>query len=162
MSTFKIILIGTLVSLMVVSACERYDLLKVADDASANAPAVPAVELTPEVTFSKLRGAFRNPIFKDFSKLQSITQNRHYLAFLSQEYPAAKSFKSFDDFLETVKPQSERYLPFLKTFLKDPTDEDITMAHQIAQEYKSVNALQYEILNEQGDLLDVRLTRHHR
>ncbi len=106
-------------------------------------------QLTPKEIFSKLRGLFQTPMLSgDLQKLQDLTENESYLDFLSQEYPAEGPFQTFDAFLETAPPDSQRYLPFLKKFIEHPTVEDITILHQITHGYRNANATQHHILND--------------
>lgn len=101
-------------------------------------------ELTHGDTFSKLKLLFPHRMLDEkFQTLRELTTTRTYLDFLSQEYPAEKPFQTFDAFLETAPPDSQRYLPFLKEFIENPTDEDITFLHQITQGYRNANAIQH-------------------
>ena len=103
-------------------------------------------EFILEDTFSKIKVLFPHRMLDEkFQTLQELTVTRTYLDFLSQEYSAEKSFQTFDAFLETAPPDSERYLPFLKEFIENPTAEDITLFHQITHGYRNANALQYHL-----------------
>ena len=104
-------------------------------------------ELTPEETFSKLKALFPHRMLdENFQTLQALTATRTYLDFLSQEYPTAEAFQTYDVFLETAPPDSQRYLPFLQERLENPTDEDITTFHYITQGLRNANALQHHLV----------------
>ena len=101
-------------------------------------------ERTHGDTFSKLKLLFPHRMLDEkFQTLRELTATRTYLDFLSQEYPAEKPFQTFDAFLETAPPDSQRYFPFLKEFIENPTAEDITLLHQITQGYRNANAVQH-------------------
>ena len=147
--SFYKILCSFLFVLLGLSACNENVLLEPEVNVLETEQKQNGKKFTPKETFTKLRGLFLNPMLSgDLQKLQDLTKNESYLDFLSQEYPAEGPFQTFDAFLETAPPDSQRYLPFLKKFIEHPTVEDITILHQITHGYRNANATQHHILND--------------
>ena len=146
--SFYKILCSFLFVLLALSACNENVLLKPEVNVLETEQEQNVKKLTPNETFTKLRGLFLNPMLSgNLKKLQQLTETKDYLDFLSQEYPVEKPFQTFDAFLETVPPDSERYLLFFKKFIENLTDKDIAIIHQMVREYRNINALQYDLLS---------------
>ena len=149
-----------IICIFAMTACQQEDPLQPEDNTPVNTSTETVdnetpIIITPEATFAALRKTFKNPMLKDFQKLKEITQNEHYLAFLAQEYPTQEPFHNFDEFIQVVEPPRERYLPFLKTITRNPTDEDFTIFHFLVDETKESNAILYHVLLKAENLVKI-------
>ena len=100
-----------------------------------------ATEPTPaEKTFARLRNQFPQPIVDaDFTTLRKVVNSDAYLEFLAAEFPTDAPFQTFEAYLEEAPPDTERYLPFLKKWVGNPTPEDVEVIQWLTGEYREVN-----------------------
>ncbi len=104
------------------------------------APEPIATKPTPENTFARLRNLFPLPIVNaDFTTLRKVLDSDTYLDFLTQEFPTEEPFQTFEAYLEVASPDEERYLPFLKKWVGNPTAEDVELIHWLTGKYREVN-----------------------
>ena len=93
-----------------------------------------------ERTFARLRNQFPQPIVDaDFTLLRKVVNSDAYLDFLAAEYPTDAPFQTFEAYLESASPDEERYLPFLKKWVGNPTPEDVEVIQWMTGEYRELN-----------------------
>ena len=156
----KLSWILAIICIFAITACQQEDPLQPEDNTPVNTSTETVdnetpIIITPEATFAALRKTFKNPMLKDFQKLKEITQNEHYLAFLAQEYPTQEPFHNFDKFIQAIGPPRERYLPFLKNIIENPTDDDFDIFHYIIEEFRATEVLLYLALSKPGNLIKI-------
>ena len=97
--------------------------------------AVPVANLE-ERTFSKLRAAFPGPLLDENLKtLHALANSDIYLAFLSRISKQVKPFQTFDEFLDTTPPDTEKEIrPIFKQHLPHLiiNDQDIASFYELA------------------------------
>lgn len=102
-------------------------------------------------TFVRLRNLFPPPIVDaDFTTLREVTNSQPYLDFLAQEFPTEKPFQTFETYLEAAAPDEERYLPFLKKWVGNPTRKDVELIQWLTGKYREVNLHIFRIEFRQG------------
>ena len=108
-----------------------------------------ATKPTPEDTFAKLKTLFPKPIFdEEFATLNEVTSSKIYLDFLAQEYQTEKPFKTLVEYLNVAQPDPERYESFLKEFIGNANEEDISIIHQMTLRYRCANAILYQMVHD--------------
>ena len=97
--------------------------------------AVPVANLE-ERTFFKLRAAFPGPLLDENLKtLQTLANSDIYLEFLSRVSKRVKPFQTFDEFLGTIPPDTEKKIrPIFKQHLPHLVinDQDIANFYELA------------------------------
>ena len=109
-----------------------------------------------ERTFARLRNQFPQPIVDaDFTLLRKVVNSDTYLAFLTAEYPTDEPFQTFEAYLEDAPPDEERYLPFLKQWVGNPTPEDVEVVQWMTGKYRELNLhifrIEFRQVDQQGD-----------
>ena len=97
--------------------------------------AVPVANLE-ERTFSKLRAALPGPVLdQNLKTLQTLANSDIYLEFLSRVSKQVKPFQTFDEFLDTTPPDTEKKIrPIFKQRLPHLVinDQDIASFYELA------------------------------
>ncbi len=97
--------------------------------------ALPVANLE-ERTFSKLRTTFQGPLLDENLKtLQTLANSDIYLEFLSRVSKQVKPFQTFDEFLDTTPPDTEKKIrPIFKQHLPHLVinDQDIASFYELA------------------------------
>ena len=105
------------------------------------APEPIATKPTPaEDTFEALRRKHPTVILDDnFVTLREVTASDIYMEFLTQEYPTDEPFQTYAAYLQVAPPDPGRYLPFLETWIGEPTDDDIAAVHRMTERFRETN-----------------------
>ncbi len=104
-----------------------------------------------ERTFARLRNQFPQPIVdEDFTLLRKVVNSDTYLAFLTAEFPTDEPFQTFEAYLEEAPPDEERYLPFLKKWVGNPTPEDVEVIQWMTGKYREMNLHLFRVKFRQG------------
>jgi len=93
-------------------------------------------------TFARLRNMFPNAILDDdFQTLREVTASKTYLDFLRHAHPTAEPFQTYEEYLQVAPPDAERYLPFLKEWVGNPTAEDVEVLHRMTRVSREANLI---------------------
>ena len=104
-----------------------------------------------ERTFARLRNQFPQPIVDaDFTLLRKVVNSDTYLAFLTAAFPTDEPFQTFEAYLEDAPPDEERYRPFLKKWVGNPTPEDVEVIQWMTRKYRELNVQLFRIEFRQG------------
>ena len=105
------------------------------------APEPIVAKSTPaEDTFEALRRKHPTVILDDnFVTLRQVTASEIYMEFLTQEYPTAEPFQTYEAYLQVTPPDPGRYLPFLETWIGRPTYDDIAVVHRMTERFREAN-----------------------
>ncbi len=96
---------------------------------------------TEQRTYDALRAEFAADLENgvDFTALRTLTTSQTYLAFLEARYPVDTPVDTLDTYFRVAVPDPARYVPFLQTWIANPTPEDIAGLHAITSDYRAAN-----------------------
>ena len=159
------------------------DIAEEADDTAMETlkPEPIATTPTPAIIFERLQIEFEGRLENqdNFTALQNITTSQTYLNFLARTYPTEIPVETLEEYFQVAPPDVERYIPLLKRWTGNPTEEEIAFIHRITVNYREANftlfkehqAKQQEALNVLiilkewiviiGDLDAEEFTRRH-
>ena len=96
---------------------------------------------TPAIIFERLQNEFEGRLENqgDFTALQNITTSQTYLDFLARTYPTEMPVETLEEYFQIAPPDVERYIPLLKKWTGNPTEEEITFIHRITVIYREAD-----------------------
>ncbi len=132
---------------------EDTDIATIIEDIDATPPEI--------IIFEKLRNEFDGSLDNhgDFTGLRNITISQTYLDFLVERYPTEEPVQTLEEYFQIAPPNAERYIPFLKGWVDNPTEEDIALMHRINVTYREANLSVFNAINQskQQGALSMRL-----
>lgn len=132
---------------------EDVDITTIIEDIDATPPEI--------IIFEKLRNDFDGSLENhgDFTGFRNITISQTYLDFLVEMYPTEEPVQTLEEYFQTAPPDAERYTPFLKRWINNPTEEDIALMHRINVNYREANLSVFNATNQskQQGALSIRL-----
>ncbi len=104
---------------------------------------------TPETIFERLQNQFAGRLDNkgNFTGIRNVTTSQTYLDFLAEAYPTEKPVQTLEEYFQVAPPDMERYTPFLKKWIDNPTDEDIIIMHRITVAFREADFILFKTLH---------------